>query len=205
MLYGWQGTIEQVSAKKFVAGLVDSITLNGFVKANMSNPQFKSFGQTQGMAAVKQLWYKKRTAEERKNIHEMSTDEAIEAVRSAIPASVLDGWFRDANSDYKPKLAESIFSNPGTMNAGLNIAYQNYLDSTPANPMSFAKWVKTPQTMYRGDYGQKQIASDIFTSFTLDKSVAQSFGDHLTTRKIKPIDTWESYQTTGEQEFLIPV
>ena len=79
--------------------------------------------------------------------------------------------------------------------------------------------------MYRGDRGQKTVDGDIFLSFTTDKKVAAGFtisdsgGGHanvkddysnidksrITTIKIRPIDTYGSYQTTGEQEYLVPI
>lgn len=188
---------------KIAKAVKDNVNFNAFVKENMSNPDFKAFGKSQGMDAVKQLWYEVRTEAEKQNLHEISTEEAIDAVTSAIPDSVMQGWFVDANSKFKPKLIDSIMSNPGTLNAGMNIAYKNYVDS--GGTMSFDKWLKTPQTVYRGDYDQKTIKSDIFMSFTPDKATALKFGSHITTKKVRPIDTWGSYQTTGEQEFLIPV
>ena len=62
----------------------------------------------------------------------------------------------------------------------------------------------TPITMYRGEYGQKQVASDIFSAYTPDRKIAEKFGDKITEIKIRPIDTWGSYQTIAEQEFLVP-
>lgn len=184
--------------------LNDSTSFNTFLQSNMSNPDFKSFGQENGIGAVRELWYNTRIAAEQKNIHEMSKADAVDMVRDAIPQNVRDGWFRDADSAYKPKVMEAIVSHPGAYNAGLNIAYQNYRDSNPSNPISFQKWANTPQTLYRGDRGQQTVSSDIFSSYTPDRSVAKSFGSNITSIRVKPIDTWGSYQTTGEQEFLIP-
>ena len=189
----------------FVDGLQDSTDFGTFVSSNLSNEDFMALGRESGMDAIKQLWYEKRAQEELKNIHEISSEDAISQVRGAISASTLDGWFRDANSDYKPRLIDSIMSNAGTLNAGLNIAYKNYLDSSPSKPMPFETWLRTPQTMYRGDRGQSTTKADIFVSFTLDRKVAESFGSHITTVRLRPIDTWGSYQTTGEQEYLVPV
>ena len=205
----------------FVSGLKDNTDFRSFIRENMSNSEFKKFGQEHGMDEVHDLWIETRAQQEMKNLHEMNIEDAISQVRDAIPNNELDGWFRDANSDYKPKLAESIMSNPGTLNAGMNIAYYNHVLNNygrynsvtgafepydgSSKPPSFNKWLNTPQKMYRGDRGQKTVASDIFTSFTPDKSMAQRFGDNITTRMIKPKDTWGSFQTTGEQEFLVPV
>ena len=188
-----------------IRGLRDNTNFNAFVRENMDNDEFMEFGSENGMKAVRELWYETRAESELSNLHEMSKEDAIDAVRDAISGSTLDGWFRDADSRYKPRLIDSVMSNPGTLNAGMNIAYHNYLDSNPSNPMSFNKWLRTPQTMYRGDAGQRTIDADIFLSFTPDRKTAEGFGSNITTRQIRPIDTWGSFQTTGEQEFLIPV
>lgn len=199
-------------------GLINQVTDNldfrAFVKENMSNPEFKKFGRDNGIDAVKQLWYEKRAQEEIRNIHEISKEEAIEQVRDAISNSTLDGWFRNTNSDYKPKLIDSVMQSPGTLNAGLNIAYINYKaelsasnvkNGTNKQPLSFKKWVNTPQDVYRGDKGQQTTSGDIFLSFSTNKEVAQSFGSNITKKKVKSIDTWGSYQTTGESEWLVPL
>lgn len=201
---GGRGSGSKMSSSSFAIGLKDSMSFNDFIRQNMSNPDFKAFGQEHGMDEVRELWYQKRISEELKNLHEMDIYDAVDQVRDAIPVNVANGWFRNADSDYKPKLMDSIVSNPGTLNAGLNIAYDNYKYSTDS-PMSFDKWLRTPQTIYRGDRGQQTVRGDIFTSYTPDRSVAAGFGSNITTIKVRPIDTWGSYQTTGEQEFLIPV
>ena len=201
---GGRGSSSNMSGGGFAASLKDSTDFRSFIRENMSNPDFKAFGREEGMDAVKELWYEKRASEELKNLHEMDIYDAVDQVRDAIPSNVSAGWFRNADSDYKPKLMDAVMGNPGTLNAGMNIAYNNYKNSTD-NPKSFNQWLRTPQTMYRGDRGQQTVGGDIFTSFTPDRRVAEKFGSNITTRKIRPIDTWGSFQTTGEQEFLIPV
>ena len=183
----------------------EELDFKDFQKANWD--EMKALHKEGGMSAVRQAYYETRLQTEQKSAKEISQEEAVDIARDSIPQSVSNGWFRSADSDYKPKLAQAIMENPGTLNAGWNIAYQNYAQSLPSSqkPMSFKEWANTPQTMYRGDRGQKTVKSDVFSSFTPNKSIAQKFGDHITTIKIKPIDTWGSYQTTGEQEFLIPI
>lgn len=191
-----------------ISKITDNTNFNAWLKENMSNPEFKQFGRENGMEAVRQLWREKRIESELSSVHEISQLEAVEQLRAAIPQSYIQAWFVEANSDVKPKLVESILSNKGTLNAGLNIAYTNYLDEmalTHQNSMPFNKWLRTPQTLYRGEYGQGRVQSDIFASYTRDRKVAESFGQKVSTVRIRPIDTWGSYQTTGEQEYLIPV
>ena len=205
--------------------LTDNTNFRAWIRENLSNPDFKKFGQENGMEAVEDLWREKRTQEELKNIHEMSIDDAVDMVSDNVSASARSGWFRQGNSDYKPRLVNEILSNPGTLNAGLNIAYSNYKNDMSIKgekPMPFNKWLNTPQDIYRGTTGQGTVKSDIFTAFTPDITVAARFTksntgqaivnkdlsdvdmSKITKIKMKPIDTWGSYQTTGEYEWLIP-
>lgn len=193
-------------------GLVDTLEFSDFIHANIKNPDFFKWGKDEASHEdIEQLWREVRTQEELKGVHEMPIEDAISAVRDAVPGSILDGWFRNADSSYKPRLIDHVLSNPGTLNAGLNIAYHNYkfdksIKGEKVEP--FDKWLKTPQTVYRGSPGKATVASDIFLSFTPDRKIAQGFaGAHgtISTTKIRPIDTWGSFQTTSEQEFLVPV
>ena len=188
---------------KLLNSVVDAPDYRSFVSANRGNPDFMAFGRENGTAAARDLWLAKRAEVERQNLHEISNEEAIATIRTAVPDNVRSGWFRSADSDYKPAVAEGILTTEGGLNAAYNIAYNNYKASNK-NPMPFNKWLRTPQTMYRGDTGQQTVQSDIFTSYTPDINIAKGFGSNITTKKIRPIDTWGSAQTTGEQEFLIP-
>lgn len=173
----------------------------------MSNPAFKEFGRENSMQDVKNLWYETRRQAEAQNIGLMSKEDAIATIQDNISPNILNGWFVNADSNYKPLLMDSVASNNGVFNASLNIAYHNYLDGLSGNesPMSFDTWVNTPIQLFRGDRGQKTTTSDIFSSYTPDRSVAESFGSNISSITIKPIDTWGSFQSTGEQEYLIPV
>ena len=187
--------------------VTDNLDFNKWIKENMSNPEFKQFGKDNGMDDVKDLWRQKRTEQELKNLHEMSIEDAISQMTDAIPQHIRHMWFVEANSDIKPKLMDSILMNPNTLNAGMNIAYYNYKNDTEikgGKPLSFKEWLTTPQTLYRGEHGQKHVESDIFSAYTPDINVAKKFGGNITSIKVRPIDTWGSYQTTAEQEFLVP-
>ena len=183
---------------------VDKEDFKEFQKANFD--EMKALHKQGGMAAVKEAYYDTRQLTEQKAAQELTQEQAVNIARDSIPQNVSDGWFREANSDYKPKLVQSIMQNPGTMNAGWNIAYQNYVQSLPSGskPVSFEKWLNTPQTFYRGTNGQQTVKSDVFSAYTPNRKIAEKFGSNITTIKIKPIDTWGSYQTTGEQEILVP-
>ena len=199
--------------------LVNASDVDEFVRANLDNPDFMQFGRDNGMDEIENLWREMRTKKELENLHEMSIEDAIRVVEDNIRAGTLSGWFRAADSSAKPVLIEQILANPGTLNAGMNIAYYNYvaenrLKDSNFKPLPFNEWLTTPQTVYRGEvdpaYGGKKYGkNDIFMSYTSDKSVADKFakykGGNVHSIKIRPIDTWGSYQTTREQEFLVPI
>ena len=203
----------------------DSDSLDDFIDNNL--PALKKIFNEGGMEAVNQEWYKMKASQEQKNAKEMSRDEAISQIEDNIPKNVLSGWFRNADSSYKPRLVEDILSNKGTLNAGWNIGYDNYRHQferysdwqgkwvplegvDQSKKLSFNDWLYKPQTMYRGTHGQKTVDSDIFSSYSPNRKIAESFlnenaGGVLEQISIRPIDTWGSYQTTGEEEFLVPV
>ena len=158
--------------------LTDNTNFKTWIRENLSNSEFKQFGRINGMDAVKELWYQKRASEELKEIHEIPIEEAVSTIQSNIEANTITGWFKAGDSDYKPRLVDQIMQNPGTLNAGLNVAYQNYKNAMQINgktPQSFNKWVNTPQTLYRGERGQQAVKSDIFKSYTSNIDIAARF------------------------------
>ena len=185
----------------------DNVDYNKWVKSNLSNNNFMKYGRNNGIYFVRNLWYEKRRQEELKDVHEISIEDAIKTVRNAIPNNHSRLWFVEANSNIKPTIVNEILSNKGTLNAGLNIAYYNYKNSNNnKNILSFNDWLNTPQTMYRGkNEKQKYIEDDVFISFTPNKKIAIKFNKNLKEITIKPIDTYGSYQTTTEEEFLVPI
>lgn len=186
-----------------IRGLRDSLDFDDFIEQNLSNPSFMKFGRDHSMDEVRGLWYEVRMEQELKDLHEVDIYDAVDQVRDSVSPSVLSGWFRSADSGYKPALIREVLTNSGTLNAGLNIAYENYKHTTD-NPMSFSTWLNTPQTLYRGTHGQRTVADDVFMSYTPDRSIAEGFGSEIATVRVRPRDTLGSYQTTSEQEFLIP-
>ncbi len=195
----------------------DNLDYNAFVKDKENfarlKQQYMEHRGDKSYDVTKETWYETRHEEENKHLHEMSVEDAVKTLRQNIPSNVHEGWFRSANSEYKEKLINSILQNPGTLNAGYAIGYYNYTMGQQIvgnnKPMSFREWLTTPQTMYRGTHGQSTIKSDIFSAYTPNKAIAQKFlnessGGKLETISIRPIDTWGSYQTTAEEEYLIP-
>lgn len=143
---------------------------------------------------------------------EIDLNDAIKIINDSIPMNVGRGWFVDANSEYKPSLFSHIMDDKGLLNAGWNVAYDHYKWEMKAQgkaPLSFKKWLYTPQTYWRGHGGQKVINDDRFIAYTPNRSVAEKFASthsnpHVDEIKIRPIDTLGAYQTTGESEMFIP-
>ena len=213
---------------KSLGELKDVDDFHDFIEANIDNAKFKQFGKDNSIEAVQQLWYENKRQQEIKNLKEVKIEDAIQTIRDNIKASHLSGWFRNGDSGYKPRIAEQMLNNKGTLNAALNIAYHNYKgqleidnikNSKNDKPKSFKEWLMTPQTVYRGTSGQKLVKDDVFTSFTPSKKIAEDFAygrnsaagsshggaPKIESRTIRPIDTWGNLQTNGELEFLIPL
>ena len=148
-------------------------------------------------------------ADLRKEAKEIDRDEAVDIIRDGIPENVSRGWFVNGDSDYKPRLFGYIMDKKGLLNAGWNIAYDHYkhlMSREGKTPLSFKKWLYTPQTYYRGDTGTKLHKNDRFVAFTSGRNVAEKFanGREISEIRIRPIDTLGAYQTTGESEISIP-
>ena len=200
--------------------LQDGDDAQEFIQNNLKNKAFVQFGRDYDYEAIEQLQHTMRYRKALKaGIHETSIEDAVQQVRGNMKASHMEGWFREANSDYKPRIAEQLLSNPANLNAAYNIAYENYKnDPNTKNPLSFKEWLVTPITMYRGTSGQTDVQSDVFSAWTPDKKIAENFAfggggatgsqhgreGKVSSIRVRPIDTWGSLRTTVEQEFMIP-
>lgn len=182
----------------------DGDTEDDFTHKNLK--KLKKIYDEQGMDAVHDEWYKFRMADSTKDIHQISKDEADEIMYDNVRQSIYDGWFRAADSSYKPQLTDAIVKNPEMRNAALNLAYENYRNNTE-NPLSFEEFLVTPIKMYRGEKGQKHVEDDIFDAYTFDPKMARHFaGDNgtVTETEVRPIDTYGSMRAVGEAEIWVP-
>jgi hypothetical protein len=156
---------------------------------------------------VEEAWYKTNLDESSKGAHKINTGEADRIIGENIPDSVLDGWFRQADSSYKPKIEEATIKNKDLRNAALNVAHENYNDYRRAQgnpPVDFDEWLTTPIKVYRGERGQGHVEDDVFTAYSYDRKVAESFGPDVSEREIRPIDTLGGYRLNGEYEIMVP-
>ena len=164
-------------------------------------------------AAIDSEFYKFRLARSTKDVHQISKAEADEVVYDNVRQSLYDGWFRAADSSYKPALVSAMLSSPEMRNAGLSLAYENYKNCCIWNneePLDFETFLVTPVKMYRGGYGQKHTKDDVFSAYTFDRKTAEHFasngnGEHIVTEAmIRPIDTYGSMRAVGESEIWVP-
>lgn len=133
---------------------------------------------------------------------EMAIEDAINVLRNQVPENILDGWFRDANSAYKPRLENLALSNKDVRNAALNVMWDNYKNYS-GKDIGFKEFLYSSIPVYRGKNSEKYVDEDQVVSFTFDKSIAEKFGKHVFETMIRPIDTIGAYQTTGETEVMV--
>lgn len=173
-----------------------------FMKENMR--ELKENG-VRSVAGANEQFENTMMHEASENVHLVSDQEAVDTVRDNVPDSWMRGWFVDADSEYKPKLEDAILGNPEVLNAGWNIAYRDFIETVGADSgKTFEDFLYTPMSMFRGTNGQSEIASDVWSSFSMDRKIAESFGKAIEEIVIRPIDTWGAYQTTAEAEILVP-
>lgn len=144
------------------------------------------------------------TRMERFTPKEVSKDAALDGIRSGISASVQEGWFRAADSNYKIRIYDALLNNDTARNGTYNIMHQTYKIDNDSD-ISFDEFMNKDITLYRGG----DISDDVFTSFTMKKSIADGFmneskTDKMTEITVKPIEILGMCQPTGEEEVLVP-
>ena len=163
-----------------------------------------------GIEACHDEWYKFRLADSTKDIHEITKDEADEVMYDNVRQSTYDGWFRNADSSYKPQLTYAVIKNPEMRNAALNMAYENYKNNVES-PVPFEEFLVTPIKMYRGENGQRHLEDDVFDAYTFDRKMAEHFASKpgkgeskVIEIEVRPIDTYGSMRAVGEAEIWVP-
>ena len=131
---------------------------------------------------------------------DIGRQKSIDTINSNIKDSIMNGWFRKEDKGFKPKLVENIMMDSNNLNAGWNIMHENFKNRFDSD-ISFKDFMNKELTLYRGG---KKTLDEAFTSYSMDRKIAEKFGKDINTISIKPIDTLGSYQTTGETEVLIP-
>ena len=198
----------------------DADSMNDFIRKNRDALQ--EIYDDGGMEAVDREYYlhmMSRSTKDLKEINPEGTDFTSEfAKRSAIESAMDDlvdevgdsklaGWTRNADSSYKPAIMGGILGSPKARNAALNLMYQNYLtqmDIEGGKKLPYNQWLTTPMTLYRGEHGQKRVKDDVFSAYSFDRKMAESFGGDVKTIRIRPIDTLGSPRCKAEAEVMVP-
>jgi len=132
---------------------------------------------------AEKVWKDTRYANSVAGAHVVPKEQAIAIVMEKMPANVRDGWFRQADSTYKPSIEELAIGSRDLRNAGLNIAYRNYVEAT-GSKLTFKQFIDTDLTVYRGG-NFKFVDADTFVSYSFFKDVAAKFGSNVQMIKIK--------------------
>lgn len=143
------------------------------------------------------------------------TNNSVRIIRNSSIYQDLVRWTKEARSDNKPKIFETIVGNPSLRSAMLTIMYQNYrynlvpkylrsdIEEISKNPeayreLTFEEYINTPVTLYRGQFSNKKlIVLDRVVSYTPRKEIAQNFttmhNGLIDSISIKPILTFGSF------------
>ena len=192
-----------------------------WVKKFLEHNNFEEFARVNGSSIVKSgifdskediyektlsLWKDLHYENSLNQLSKLDDYEAVQVVQDNLSSSTLNGWFREYNSEYKPRIENALITNPELRNASLNIAHRVYQEST-GELVNFDDFIEMEIEVYRGG-NFKFIDSDVFVSYSFDKKIAEKFctkeNPEILTRKIKIKDTLGSLQTTGEAEIMIP-
>ena len=128
--------------------------------------------------------------------------DSIQTIKDGIRPQALSGWFRNADSDYKPEIEMAILNNQKLRNAGMNVAFANY-KSVTGKDISFKDFINSKITVYRAGNLSDFTENDVFISYSFSREAAEKFGSNVSSIKVRPADTLGSYQTTGEAEILV--
>lgn len=173
--------------------------LQSFIRDNV--PALKAIGVNNNESAMT-LWRNANYSREDFQPIEIAMEDAVDVIRNKVPENILDGWFRNADSGYKPKLENIALTDKDVRNAALNIMWDNYKQFS-GKDIDFNKFLYSNIPVYRGKNQENYTDDDKVLSFTFDRSVAESFGKHILETVIRPIDTIGSYQTTAEGEVMV--
>lgn len=173
--------------------------VRSFMRENVSD--LKDAG-VKGAKSAKEFWRDANYNREDLQPVAMAMEDVANIIRTKVPDNILDGWFRDADSEYKSKLENLALTDTDLRNAALNVMWENYKQYS-GKDIGYDEFLHSDIPVYRGKNSEKYVDGDELLSFTFDKRIAEQFGNHVLEAVIKPIETIGSYQTTGEAEILV--
>lgn len=173
--------------------------VNEFVRKNVK--KLKEIGVTD-MEAAGEFYNTVRMG--RFTPKDVSIEVAVSGITDNIRNSVLEGWFRGGDKNYKIHIFNSILNNDDARNGTLKIMHHVYQTINNID-IPFNEFINSDIKLYRGG----DMTDDVFTSFTLNKSIAEKFSreygtDKMTEITVKPIETLGCGQSTMESEVMIP-
>lgn len=171
--------------------------LQKFQKENIKSLMAAGIKSSQGTEA---LWKQARYLNF--NPSEMDLESAVGVLSSKVPSNILDGWFRNADSEYKGKLEKLALSDDEIRNAALNVMWSNFKEFS-GKDIGFKEFVNSEIPVYRGKNAEKYVNGDEILSFTFDENIAKKFGQNVLETMMRPLDTIGSYQTTAESEVFL--
>lgn len=137
------------------------------------------------------------------NYTPISLEKASEILYDKISQNIYDGWYRNADSEYKPKIEASILGDDEIRNASLNNMWHAYEDFI-GKSIDFFEFLNTEIPVYRGKNSENFTEDDTFISFSFDENIAKKFGDTVIQTLIKPIETLGNLSRSGEYEVMVP-
>lgn len=180
-----------------------------FIRKNLE--KLKPIYETEGGEGIDNELLKVKLNRNNSNLKPMDKEEVYDILGKVREETHASGWFRGADSGYKPRIIEGVTDTPEARNASLNLMYELYKGyceySGETAEKDFNRFLETPIKMYRGGKGQKHTEDDVFSSYSFDKDIAKKFAGEsgrVYEAEIRPIDTFGSLNATGEYEIMVP-
>lgn len=199
-----------VGVKKDIDNVKDEKTFDSFLSSNdkyLYERITKDSENKLDALGVEELWRRKRLESARSEAKYLTPAEATRTLESAQwLEDDINTWFLDERSRAKRGICNGIAEDNKLINACWNVMYHNYKKLGGTD--SFEKFLDSEVTLYRGVHGQRVSENHIFSSYTLDRDVADNFiegnydyAEEVARIKVKPKETFGS-MSFGEQKQL---
>ena len=138
--------------------------------------------------------------------HPISLEEITEKINGSFRENILQGWFGQADPEYKKLIAREISNDEELQNATLNMFHKNVESWMKREEIDFEEFLDTPITIFRAG----EVHEDVeFTSFTIHEDMAgiqsqNQEGEEVHTITITPRETYGMFNDLSEGEVLVP-
>lgn len=199
-----------VGVKKDIDNVKDEKTFDSFLSSNdkyLYERITKDSKNKLDALGVEELWRRKRLESARSEAKYLTPAEATRTLeRAQWLEDDINTWFLDERSRAKRGICNGIAEDNKLINACWNVMYHNYKKLGGTD--SFEKFLDSEVTLYRGVHGQRVSENHIFSSYTLDRDVADNFiegnndyAEEVARINVKPKETFGS-MSFGEQKQL---